>query len=364
MADTRPAFGRDDLRAAVAAGLLTEAQAAGLLALAEARAGTRARMPEEDEPFELFRGFAEIFVSVGLVLLIAGVSGVSALVGAPALVIAVSAGLCWLLARYFTLRRRMVLPSIVLACGFALAVAALASWLVGRSFRLGDDLGGAGLLVCALVGAALAAWYAVFRLPFTMFLIGLTGLAAIFTLTASITPEMLLTVTDWQQIFDLRGGSGFGLATLGFGVIALAGGLWFDMRDPHRLGRHAASGFWLHVLAAPALVNTVALTFFNMGPGRGYLLLGLALFVIALLALVIDRRSFLTAGIGYLAFLIGLLVRSGGSDEGFSWVWVALILGIFVTALGAYWTDLRGLVMRALPEFPGKRRLPPYPEAK
>ena len=54
---------RDDLRAAVAAGHLSAAQAASVLALAQARAGVR--LPE-DEPFELFRGFAEIFVAVGL----------------------------------------------------------------------------------------------------------------------------------------------------------------------------------------------------------------------------------------------------------------------------------------------------------
>ena len=40
-----------DLRAAVAAGHLTEAQAAGLIALAQERAGRRAAMPRTDEPF-------------------------------------------------------------------------------------------------------------------------------------------------------------------------------------------------------------------------------------------------------------------------------------------------------------------------
>lgn len=60
---------QDDLRAAVAAGVLTEAQAASLLVLAQDRAGQRAALPAEDEPFELFRGFAEVFVAVGLGIL-------------------------------------------------------------------------------------------------------------------------------------------------------------------------------------------------------------------------------------------------------------------------------------------------------
>ena len=59
MAD--PSLTPEDLRAAVATGHLTEAQAAGLIALAQARAGRRAATPKIDEPFELFRGFNEIF---------------------------------------------------------------------------------------------------------------------------------------------------------------------------------------------------------------------------------------------------------------------------------------------------------------
>ncbi|WP_236937941.1 hypothetical protein [Frigidibacter mobilis] len=182
MADPAAGFTRDDLRASVAAGLLTEPQAAGLLALAEARHGARLAQPAEDEPFELFRGFAEIFVSVGLVLLLAGVIGVSALLRSPLLLMALTAGACWGLAWYFTLRRRMVLPSIVLVCGFAAGIGGVAASIIG------SDGTGQGLLVCALVAAGLALWYRVFRLPFTMFLLGLTGLAAVAIVTGSIAP--------------------------------------------------------------------------------------------------------------------------------------------------------------------------------
>ena len=61
-------FSKSDIRAAVAAGLITEAQAAGLLALAQERVGMRQNMAAEDEPFEFFKGFSEIFVTVGLAL--------------------------------------------------------------------------------------------------------------------------------------------------------------------------------------------------------------------------------------------------------------------------------------------------------
>ena len=47
------------------------------------------------------------------------------------------------------------------------------------------------------------------------------------------------------------------------------------MHDPHRLRRWSASGFWLHMLAAPALVNTIVLTLYNYGGTVGYLLTAL-----------------------------------------------------------------------------------------
>jgi hypothetical protein len=46
---------RDDVRAAVGAGMISEAQAASLLALSDARRGTREHLTGLDEPFELFR---------------------------------------------------------------------------------------------------------------------------------------------------------------------------------------------------------------------------------------------------------------------------------------------------------------------
>jgi hypothetical protein len=37
-----------------------------------------------------------------------------------------------------------------------------------------------------------------------------------------------------------------------------------------------------------------------------------------------------------------------------------LVLGLFVTSLGAFWTQTRAWILGLLPNFPGKHRLPPY----
>jgi hypothetical protein len=260
---------------------------------------------------------------------------------------------------YFTLVRRMVLPSVVLACAFACAAAGLAAYLVSLFVPVDVRMDTALTWVCVVVAAALAVWYRVFRVPFTMFLVGLTGLAFVYSITEA--PPTFGLWGGMDQLFDLGSGSQLALGTLVFGLAAFAGAMAFDMRDPHRLGRRAASGFWLHLLAAPALVNTVALTFYNMQSALGWSLLALTLVLIALLAIVIDRRSFLTAGIVYFAVLLGFVLRAG--DDDLSWIGIILILGLAITALGAFWTQARAGLMRALPDFPGKRRLPPFSES-
>ena len=349
-------IGDDDLRAGVAAGIVTEAQAARLLTLSQSRAGTRAALTGDDEPFELFRGFSEIFISVGLVILLSGIMSLVALSGHVLAIALAGMALSALLALYFTRKRRMTLPSIILSIAFAQATAASVLWIViGNA----DTVPGTGtvFLIGGLIVAALALWYRAFKIPFTMFLLGITVLVVILLAISRAAPIALWN--NPANLFDLGGGSLLARGTLAFGVAAFIAGMAFDMRDPHRLGRYAASGFWLHLLAAPALVNTVALSFLNMGTTTGYTLLALSLALITLLALVIDRRSFLTAGLAYLGILMGLVLVPDGGDP-IRWAWLLILLGGFVTLTGAFWTAWRSAIFRALPDFPGKSRLPPY----
>ncbi len=347
----------EDLRAAVAAGILDEAQAARLKALAEARAGRRAGMPAEDEPFEFFRGFSEIFISIGLAILLTGVALLLSWVGGFAVLTLVPAGcaaVAWWWAGYFTLRRRMTLPSMVLASAYGGGVYIFAVTVMAQA-----DLGERAIAVggFALAALAMVLWYRRFRLPFAAFLTGLFVLGAIYALTATTgnLGALVTGASGFGVLFDLRESPAFATATLVFGAGMFLAGMWFDTRDPYRLGRHAATAFWCHLLAAPALVNTVAVTLLN-GGGKGLLVVALA--GITVLALVIDRRSFLTAGIAYIALVISWFAGDGG-DFG-SWIFILIALGALITAIGTWWVQLRAGLMRVLPDFPGKSRLPPY----
>lgn len=345
----------EDLRAAVAAGILSEAQAASLAALAQDRAGKRAGLPQEDEPFEFFRGFSEIFIAVGLVILLSGATALLTVFGGFALLTLVplaTAGIAWWWAGYFTLKRRMTLPSMVLATAYGIGIVIFAFTALAQT---GLDERMTAILGFSASALALVAWYRRFRLPFAAFLTGAAVLATLYAITASAANVIgLFGAGGYRALFDLGESPAFATATLVFGIGAFLVGMWFDTRDPHRLGRHSATAFWCHLLAAPALVNTVAVTLLN-GGGTGFL--AIALIPIALLALVIDRRSFLTAAIAYIAIVIGWAMGDGG---GTGWIFTLLLLGAFITAIGTWWVQLRAAVMRALPDFPGKSRLPPY----
>ena len=325
----------EDLRAAVQRGIVTEAQSAQLISLVAARQTAKEGV---EEPFVLFKGFNEVFVVVGLVILFTGWVGVVTLMGldldAPAglttagLAAVTIAGLV-AIGAYFTTKRRMVAPSIALSVMTALAALVLGFALLGV-----DALAGVSLFV----GVVMAAHYWMFRIPFSAAIIAGAVYFAVFT------------------AWTLRGGGeGVGLIALniafGFAVFALA--MRLDLSDPLRVSTRSATAFWLHVVAAPAIVNTVALRLLADGSAVAQTgLLGFLL-LIAVVAVVIDRRSFLISGAGYSVALAATLFEGGAAIA-------ILILGLALVLLGAGWDRLRARLMTALPDFPGKSNLPAY----
>jgi len=359
--DEPKTIGPGDLRAAVAAGIVTEAQAAGVTALANDRAGKRAALPAEDEPFEFFRGFAEIFIATGLAILLGGLALLLSVIGGVAILIlipAIIAAVAWWMAGYFTLKRRMNLPSMVLVGAYSGGIYVSALTAFGQL-----DLGLRGVAIAASVAAASAAalWFRRFRLPFSMFVFGGFAFLAVQALFTRYNPGGRFDNLEvWADSFVPR--ANLTAASLVFGVAAFLGAMWFDLKDPHRIGRHSATAFWLHLLAGAALVNSVAGNIWGAGGSAAILPTTLALLVFALVALIIDRRSMLTAGIAYIGAVIYWAVTGGGYAGAMEWAKILIILGGFFTVLGTWWVQLRAGLMRALPDFPGKNRLPPYSE--
>ncbi len=345
---------RDDIRAAVGAGMMSEALAASLLSLADTRRGVRSHMSGLDEPFELFRGFNEIFIVVGMAILYMGWAGLTGL-SILALEQGYSRALGFsvigmvasvLLARYFTLTRRMVAPSIALVIFFALNAV---QFSVALAAAFDVEFGGIFITIGVVGTALLCGYYLWFRVPFAAALIAIGVFVTLFSLLGNLDQNQ----RDISDLFLLTADGPFALVTILVGIATFAVAMRFDMSDPHRLTRRSATGFWLHVIAAPAIVNTVALSLLDIDTFATQMLLIAFIGFIALMAIVIDRRSFLVSGVGYIVALSITLMEG----QAFT---VILILGMGLITLGAKWEAIRGAIMRRLPEFKGKDRLPPW----
>jgi len=345
----------DDLRAAVGAGIVTEAQAASLASLADSRRGARTDLAVGDEPFELFKGFNEVFIVVGLLILAMGWAGVVGVAytaeitnpqQAAMLYGSIGALIIWAMSEYFIRRRRMVGPAIALSILFTGNAAIALTAYFAQPFMVGQQDYASLPLPFILGTAAIGVFWYRFRVPFAMAMIavGFFIVAILMAATSQGTPQ------DPSDLFLLSAGGPFAWITLVLGLLVFAAAMAFDMSDPHRVTRRSANGFWLHVVAAPALVNTLALTLLDRN--AHWALLGVML-IFALVAIVIDRRSFLIAAIGYIVALASTVF------DGETTALTVLALGIILLLLGAFWEKIRARLLRLMPRFVPLHRLPP-----
>ena len=102
------------LQSAVTAGALSREAAQ---ALRDHATGMRNAPVADEEHFRLITGFNDIFVTIAAVLLLMACAGIGGAIAAGAGGLLV-AGAAWAMAEFFTRRRRMALPSIVLLLAF------------------------------------------------------------------------------------------------------------------------------------------------------------------------------------------------------------------------------------------------------
>lgn len=351
----------DDLRASVNAGFVTEAQAASLRALAQSRAGTRAAIEAGDEPFELFKGFNEIFIVVGLGILAFGWAAVTgaALLGDMVDIFDTRrevtasgiAGLVaiWLASEYFIRRRRMVAPAIFLSVLFAAVALLLANLHLAEPFMIAANDVSSLPVPLAISVVALGVYWWRFRVPFALAMIALGVFATALLLAASGSRDGV----PFDQLFLLTADGPFAWITLGIGIAVFVLAMVFDTSDPHRVSRRSAQGFWLHIVSAPALVNTAAVTLLASDTSAARLGLFALMLGFALVAIVIDRRSFLIAAIGYLLVLAGTVFGGDGAAV------TILLLGVLLVALGAFWTRVRHVLLTTVFAWLPRHKLPP-----
>jgi hypothetical protein len=333
------------LTLAVEQGLLTPDQVAALCAI-EAKDNPLAPSPD-DEQLRFITGFADIFVTIGIALFLGGMVFLMADQPVWAQAAAVAAA-SWGLAEFFTRRRRMALPSIVLLLTFtAGAGIAVLMFLAGDFKTLGDYgrslfFGDATHLPAMLAAdftcvAAAALHYWRFGVPITVAAGGAGLTATILSLLAYAAPGLVFSMQR-PLIFAC-------------GVLFFVAAMAFDRRDLRRQTRLSDIAFWLHMLSAPLLVHSLAGYFArSLMLTLNAALLILAIFVVlGLVAILIDRRALLVSGLLYLAIAFSSVIRETALSNAILPLTV-LGLGAFILLISAAWQPLRRVVLALVPD--------------
>jgi hypothetical protein len=348
-------YSQQELDDAVASGVITAEAANALRAHVERQRSTA--IPDEEQ-FRLITGFNDIFVSIAAAILLFAVGWIGQSIGqstgltldergptflAPLFVAATS----WGLALYFTAKRRMALPSILLLLAFvggvfATSFFALALGAGPEKVDHNETLGGVLAAISAAIASG-AAWlhWRRFHVPITV----AAGAASV----AGIVVGLLVAALG--QNAEAAKNVILGLVLfLGIGIFLFA--MWWDSSDRARLTRRSDVAFWLHLLAAPMIVHPV-FTLLGLNNGSASLSEGLIVIllyiVLGLTALAVDRRALLVSALAYVLWALADLFKRFGAVE-LNIALTALVIGSALLLLSAFWHQARATIVRPLPE--------------
>jgi hypothetical protein len=372
-------YSESDIENAVATGAITPAAAA---ALRRSVAESRETPAVDEESFRLLTGFNDIFVSIAAILLLVAVGWIGGNIGfhvgtvfggastGPGNVTeyematggllggVLVAAAAWGLAEYFTRRRRMALPSILLLLAFVGACGAVifvvpAMFLASKGSMTGMSIS-LSLMGLGMAAAAYGHWRR-FYVPITI--AALTGGLALTVIGLILTPiatRGTCVIETWEareacSALVLNVGMWLSLAA---GVVIFAFAMWWDMSDRARITRRSDVAFWLHLSAAPMIAHSV---FFLLGvmhgePGPGKAAIVIVLYLLfGLLALAVDRRALLVSSLAYVLYaLSGLFQQFGAISLGMALT--ALVIGSALLMLSAFWHSARRLIVTRLPD--------------
>jgi hypothetical protein len=302
--------------------------------------------PVEDSEMPRFvRGFHDVLITLGVVAVLTGIG----IFGGPFLALP----LIILLAEILVKRQRLALPAFALTIAYMIVF----GHFFGRHFFSGHS----PLIGAGIYAASLLPFYLRYKIPMS-----LAALVAGVIVFVYVTLQFFLLNEAFDNgLFPSRMGSAevhLGALQLIL-LVLLAGGLfvaamWFDVKDRLRKTTNSDVAFWLHLIAAPALLQT-AFALIGWSPwatvGNGSqaanygLIVPVVIAAFMLLGIIIDRRAFVTSGLLSLGYGFYYFVKdvSWPSDNKFA---VAIFLvGVVVLLLGIGWRHLRAVIVSRLP---------------
>ncbi|GAA3907229.1 hypothetical protein GCM10022276_27110 [Sphingomonas limnosediminicola] len=352
-------YSQQELDDAIAAGAISAKDADALRAYIEQQ---RSTVIPDEEQFRLLTGFNDIFVSIAAAILLFAVGWIGQSAGQSTGLLITDHGemgpsflgplfvaaTAWPLALFFTARRRMALPSILLLLAFVGGVLATSGFalvqiLGAERFNGPNDLNGAivaGLSAAIAAGAAWLHWRR-FHVPITV-AAGAAAVAGIFL--ALVVGIVQPGNTESAKNLIL----GFVLL-LGIGMFLFA--MWWDASDRARLTRRSDVAFWLHLLAAPMIAHPIftlmGVTSGSVGTGEALIVVGLYV-LFGLTALAVDRRALLVSALAYVLYALTELFKQFGAVE-LNVALTALVIGSALLMLSAFWHQARRVIVTRLP---------------
>ena len=332
----------EDIYHAVTSQLLTAYQAQNLLWLSRHNSQDALFMQaKQGEIFDFIKGYTDILITLGLCLFQIGFALTLLSLfddhNWPHIWVLVILGLLQIgLSAYYLRYRRLKLPGMSLCLGLAGTIFTIAFF---------EDWTQELIWTAPLFGLL---FYLAFRLPFVLYLTALSGALLILELSDS----------------GFESGPSLEMSIL-YGCVLVVVALYFDSRDRFRETRLAQNAFWLHLAAAPCLIHPFAFPLLIDESLYASLGLFVAIIILSLFSIIIDRRSFLLSSSLYLlALLIKLLFFQNQTDMiTTSLFFIFFLIGVFLTSIGSFWEQIRKAIMSILPDFPGKDHLPPYQQA-
>ncbi len=324
-------YSDDELESAVQAGVMTPQVAT---AFRDYVAQKRSTPIVDEEYFRLISGFNDIFVVIACLLLLVSITwigdSVSLLFGAVLQTVT-----AWGLAEYFTRKRRMALPSIVLLLAFVGGVLAAGVIFLER-FELSNDL----IIGVPSAVAAIAAWlhWLRFKVPITVAAGTAALVAAVIMMMFALIPE----VRQWMMLI---------IFIAGIMVFMLA--MKWDASDRLRQTRRSDVAFWLHLIAAPLIVHPVfsALGIFDgqvdLWQASAVVMLYVA---IAIVSISIDRRAMMVSALIYVLYAFDTLLEHYGIIS-LGFAFTAFSIGAGLLLLSAFWHSCRKALLQLYPRF-------------
>ncbi len=293
---------------------------------------TAASAETSDEPLKCVRSFGDVFITLGIILLLLAsnklaISGYYYLLPAAAFV---------LLAEWLVKRRRLTLP------GIAILIAIL--FFINKALSIEHPQ--ANIITLAVLGVSSLFFYLRYRMPFSLLPLALSAVAIfVLQLGLDILQQPLILLMPGLILF----------------TIAVA----FDAQDSRRLTHLSDSAFWLHLVASPLIVHSVMVSILLSQQGWTHwfnkeLLMVIFFIGFFLLALLLDRRAMLVSTQLYVIYALTQLLQDNLSRSENLIIYMLILLGLFVIFFGTYWYKTRHLlfarfgntaIARYLPDF-------------